>query len=112
MEFQLDYGYIVGILGIITGLLVAPPQLIKMLKTNSSRDISVYTYLFLCIALVFYLLHAIYIKSIIFTIAQSLNLTFNSTILVILLRHRGRRIDEKAPEIKKMGNHTPRQGNQ
>jgi len=112
MEFQLDYGYIVGVLGIITGLLVAPPQLIKILKTNSSKDVSTFTYLFLCIALVFYLLHAIYIKSIVFTIAQSINLTFNSIILVVLLKHRGRRIDEKAPEIKKMGNHTPRQGNQ
>jgi len=81
-------GYLVGWIGIAFGLLVAPPQLIKILKTKSSNDISFLTYLALCLALVCYLLHAIYIHSVVFITAQAVNLTTNLAIFIVLLRHR------------------------
>jgi uncharacterized protein with PQ loop repeat len=87
----LELGYIIGYVGILFGLGVAPPQLIKIIKTNSSSDISLATYLFLCIALVCYLLHAIYIHALVFIIAQSINIVVNAAIFIVLLQHRRRR---------------------
>ena len=87
---MLDFGYMIGYLGIAFGLFVGPAQLRKLRKTKSGKDISISTYLFLCCALACYLVHAIYIQSIVFTIAQSINLVVNSVILVLLLRGRNR----------------------
>jgi len=81
-------GYLVGWLGVAFGLMVAPFQLYKIIKSQRVDGISLHTYIFLCCALVCYLLHAIYIKSIVFTVAQSLNLITNGTILIYLLRRR------------------------
>jgi len=83
-------GDMVGYLGILLGLFVGPPQLYKLIKTNSGRDISLATYGFLCLALVCYLWHAIHIKAPVFIIAQSLNLIVNTIILVVLIRQRSR----------------------
>ena len=79
---------IIGWLGVGFGLLVAPPQLWKILKSGRIDGISVHTYLFLCCALVCYLIYAIIIKDAVFITAQSLNLTTNTVILIILLRRR------------------------
>jgi len=81
-------GYLIGWMGVAFGLLVAPPQLIKIVRTGKSGDISLLTYGALCLALVCYLLHAIYINSPVFITAQSINLVTNSVILVFLIRHR------------------------
>jgi len=84
----MDGGYLIGWLGVLFGLMVAPPQLIKILRTGSTQGISLATYSFLCLALVCYLIHAIYIHSIVFTIAQSINLITNTAILIYLVRCR------------------------
>ena len=84
----MDIGYLIGWLGILFGLMVGPAQLYKLYKTKSANGISLATYVFLCAALVCYLLHAIYIHSLVFTIAQSINLSVNSVILFVLLKHR------------------------
>lgn len=78
-------GYLVGWMGVAFGLLVAPPQLIKILMTGEVAGISVWTYSFLVLALICYLLHAIYIKSKVFIVAQSVNLITNSVILAYLI---------------------------
>jgi len=100
-----DIGYCIGYLGIAFGLLVAPPQLYKLWKSKSGKDISFHTYLFLCCALVCYLLHAIYIQSIVFIIAQSVNLLTNSIILVVLAKERNgsKRLFNKGFVIKQKG---------
>lgn len=72
------------------GVCVPIPQLIKIFKTHSLNDISLWTYIFLVFCLSCYLIHAIYIKSTVFTIAQSFNLITNSTILVLLIRNRAK----------------------
>lgn len=84
----MDWGYLVGWTGVGLGLLVAPPQLYKIIKTGKCNDISLLTYTALCGALICYLLHAIYINSIVFTVAQSINLATNSAILVLLIKGR------------------------
>ena len=81
---------IIGWMGVTFGLLVAPPQLWKIIKTGKSRDISLMTYVCLCLALCCYLFHAIYIRDVIFITAQSIGLVINSTILILMLRDGGR----------------------
>lgn len=86
----MELGYIIGWVGVAFGVLVPLPQLIKIFKTKSVNDISIWTYAFLCCALLCYLIHAIHIKAIVFIAAQSFNLTTNSIILQILIRNKMR----------------------
>ena len=81
-------GFWIGWLGVLFGLCVAPPQLIKIIRTGKCNDVSVWTYSFLCAALLCYLIHAIYIHSIVFTVAQSVNLTTNGVVLWLLIRRK------------------------
>ena len=83
----MEIGYIIGFVGIALGLGVAPPQLIKIKRTGRTKDISLATYAFLVGALVCYLLHAIYIHSLVFILAQSISLIVNSIILGLLLKN-------------------------
>ena len=78
---------IIGWTGVACGLLVAPPQLYKIIKTGRTKDISLVTYSFLCVALACYLFHAIYIGDAIFITAQSVNLVVNSIILYKLIKN-------------------------
>ena len=78
-------GYWIGWLGVLFGVFVAPPQLYKILTTGGVSDISLLTYIFLCLALICYLIHAIHIKSKVFITAQSINLVVNSAVLVSLI---------------------------
>ncbi len=78
----------IGWIGVALGLLVAPPQLWKILKTKGTSGISLCTYTFLVGALVFYLIHAILIKDAVFIVAQSVNLVTNSVILYLLVRRK------------------------
>ena len=76
----------IGWIGVLFGCLVAPPQLWRIIKTGTTAGISLTTYIFLCCALTCYLIHAIYIDSVVFIVAQSVNLATNSVILYLLLR--------------------------
>ena len=87
----MDFGYVIGWCGVAFGLMVAPPQLYKIIKTRRMNDISLVTYSALCITLICYLIHAIYIHSVVFTTAQAINLTINTAIWVMLMRHRFKR---------------------
>ena len=81
----MELGNLVGWLGVLFGLFVAPPQLLKIIKMKQCNGISRLTYSALVTALTFYLLHAIYIKSVVFITAQSINLLTNIVILYFLL---------------------------
>lgn len=83
---NIDYGYLAGYIGILFGLLVAPFQLLKLLKTKSSKDISIGTYICLDTAVFLYTLHAISIHSIVFIISNSLSFLINSFILFLLFK--------------------------
>ena len=84
-------GYWIGWVGVAFGLLVPLPQLIKIIRTKGLNDIALGTYVLLVCCVTCYLIHAIYIQSPVFMVAQSVNLTTNSIILVLLIRHRIRR---------------------
>jgi len=92
----MELGELVGWLGVLTGLLVAPPQLIKIIRSKSCEGISKLTYLALVAAIAFYLLHAIYIESVVFMVAQSINLTTNSLILFLVFRGGNRGVQPRA----------------
>ena len=81
-------GVLVGWLGVAFGLLVAPPQLIKIIKNHNTQGISILTYTALVLALTCYLVHAVYIHSPVFIAAQAINLVTNSAIWVLLIRRR------------------------
>ena len=80
------FDLMIGWMGVAFGLLVAPPQLYKILKSGGVKDISIWTYTFLVIAMVCYLIHAIIIKDAVFIVAQSVGLVVNSIILYLLIR--------------------------
>ena len=84
----MELGNLVGWMGVACGLIVPLPQLRKIIKSKSMNDVSIGTYVFLVGALSCYLAHAIWIKSPVFTVAQSINLFTNSLILVFLIRNR------------------------
>ena len=88
---MLEFGFIIGWVGVGFGLLVPLPQLIKIIRTKSLNDIALGTYVFLVCCVTCYLIHAIYIQSPVFMVANGINLTTNSIILVLLARHRLRR---------------------
>ena len=83
----MDWQYWIGWMGIALGICVPIPQLISLSKNGHTR-VAPWTYIFLCLALICYLIHAIYIKSEVFVVAQAINLVTNGTILFILMRLR------------------------
>ena len=85
---MIDWGYLVGWVGLGFGVLVPYPQLYRIIKTKKSNDVSTLTYIFLCLAMTGYLIHAIYIQAPVFITAQSLNLTTNTIILMILIKRK------------------------
>jgi len=80
------FDLVIGWVGVALGLLVAPMQLWKILRTKQINGISKATYTFLCLALVCYLVHAINIKDAVFITAQAINITINFAILILLFR--------------------------
>ena len=81
----MKYGNKVGWSGVLFGLAVAPPQLVRIIITGQTEAISMVTYTFLILAMICYLLHAIHIKAPVFIVAQSINLVVNFTILMYLI---------------------------
>lgn len=88
---RMDIGYIVGWIGVGLGLCVPIPQLINILTHKRIDGVSLMTYVFLVGCLVCYLGHAIYISAEVFIFAQAFNLCSNGTILVLLIRNKGKR---------------------
>ena len=81
----MKYGNKIGWLGVLFGLAVAPPQLIRIVMTGQTEAISVVTYTFLLLAMSCYLLHAIHIKAKVFITANIINIGVNFTILMYLI---------------------------
>jgi len=82
----MEFGFIIGWVGLALGVCVPIPQLRRIIKTGSVGNVSLGTYIFLCCALVCYLLHAIHIGSVVFTVTQSINLATNTVILVLIIK--------------------------
>ena len=88
MNDYLTLGYIAGYLGLAFGILVPLPQLYRMIKTGKSNDVSLLTYVFLFLAVMGYLIHAIYLGAVVFIVSNALGLTLNTIVLIILIRRK------------------------
>jgi len=62
------------------------PQLLKMLRTKSSGDVSLVTYWMLLIAVVLYFVRAITIKAPVFIASSSMNIIVTSFVLRTIYR--------------------------
>ncbi len=80
---------IVGFIGLGFGLLVAPPQIIKLLKTKDSKGVSKLTYSFLVITILCYLIHAVGIGDLVFMLSNGINLFINSVALILIFKYDG-----------------------
>ena len=84
----MELGYVIGWVGVSLGAFIGVPQLIRILRTKSTEGISLGTYIILVLAVSCYLIHAISINSIVFTVSNSANLLVSGTILILLIRNR------------------------
>ena len=85
----MELGYLIGWVGAGLGACISLPQLIKILKTGQTANISIATYVILVFAITFYLIHAIYIGAEVFIVTNAVNLVARTTILTLLIRRRG-----------------------
>lgn len=77
-----------GWVGIAIGQLVPWLQIYKILKSKKSKDVSIWAYIFLDIAIAFYLIHALVIKDPPFIVAQSLALFANCLALWLIIKNK------------------------
>ena len=79
---------VIGWIGVICGLMVAPAQYIRICRTREVAAISYMTYCALVVCITCYLIHAIDIRDPIFITAQCLNLSVNARIWLILTEYK------------------------
>jgi uncharacterized protein with PQ loop repeat len=77
-----------GWIGIVIGQCVPWFQIYKILKSKRSGDVATGTYIFLVVALLFYLTHAIDIHDPAFIVAQSLALFSNGFALFLIFKYK------------------------
>ena len=87
----MEFGQIIGWVAVGLGLFVAPPQLIKILRYRRVDDIALLTYIALVAYISCALIYAIHIRDAVFITTQSINLSVNSAILVLVIRNKGKR---------------------
>ena len=79
------------IIGFIAGFLVvaaALPQLIKSVKTKSTKDISIIMYLSICLGLLLWFVYGLLIKSTPLIITNILSFAINFSILLLKLKYK------------------------
>ena len=74
---------IIGWIGVVLGVLVAVPQLIKSIKTKSTKGVSKGAYQLLFLCMVCYLVRAIAIKEPIFIVSNIINLVVVGAMLYL-----------------------------
>ena len=79
---------IIGLIGVLFGLFVAPPQILKTLKSKDSKGVSVVTYAVLNLAIICYLIRAIAIKEMVFIMSNSIGLIMNSFMLYLIIKYK------------------------
>ena len=74
---------IIGWIGVVLGVLVAVPQLIKSIKTKSTKGVSKSAYQLLFLCMLCYLVRAIAIKELIFIVSNMINLVVVGAMLYL-----------------------------
>lgn len=83
---------IIGWIGVIIGIIVSLPQLIKSCREKSTQGVSKITYQLLFLTMLCYLIRAIAIKETIFIVSNAINLIITAMVLYLF---------EKYPNITK-----------
>jgi len=68
------FSEIIGWIGVVLGVLVAVPQLVKSIKEKSTKGVSKVAYQLLFVCMLCYLVRAIAIKEAIFIVSNIINL--------------------------------------
>ncbi len=79
----------VEIIGLIAGVFTSigfAPQLIKILKTNSTKDISIAMYLVLCVGFCLWIVYGIFHGAISIILANIVSLSLSALILTLKVR--------------------------
>jgi len=79
---------IIGTIGLIISLFIAPAQIMKTLKTKSVEGISVATYYLLLVTCSCYLIRAIAIREPIFIISNFVGVTLTAYMLILIYKYR------------------------
>jgi uncharacterized protein with PQ loop repeat len=74
---------IIGWIGVVLGVLVAVPQLIKSIKAKSTKGVSKVAYQLLFLCMLCYLVRAIVIKEPIFIVSNMINLVVVGAMLYL-----------------------------
>lgn len=78
---------IIGWIGVVLGILISVPQLIKSIKEKSTKGLSKQTYQLLFLTVLCYLVRAIAIKEPIFIVSNSINLFVTAGVLYLFKRY-------------------------
>ena len=74
---------IIGWIGVVLGVLVAVPQLIKSIKAKSTKGVSKSAYQLLLLCMICYLVRAIAIKELIFIVSNIINIVVVGAMLYL-----------------------------
>ena len=80
---------LIGWVGVVFVTTCSIPQLIKIIKTGRSRDVSATTYALLVAGMFCYLIYAVHIEDAVFIVSNSIGLVANGTILALKIRAKG-----------------------
>ncbi len=78
---------LIGWIGVVTGIIVSFPQLIKSYKTKSTEGVSKGTYQLLFLTMLCYLIRAIAIKEVIFIVSNAVNLVITGMVLYLFEKY-------------------------
>lgn len=78
---------LIGWAGVIVGITVSVPQLIKSWKEKSTQGISKHTYQLLFLTILCYLIRAIAIKELIFIVSNAINLIITAMVLYLFKKY-------------------------
>jgi len=74
---------IIGWIGVVLGVAVAVPQLVKSLRAKSTKGVSKSAYQLLFLCMLCYLVRAIAIKELIFIVSNTINLVVVGAMLYL-----------------------------
>lgn len=78
---------IIGWLGVMIGIVVSVPQLIKSWRNKSTDGLSIGTYQLLFLAVLCYFIRAIAIKEMIFIVSNGVNLIITAMVLYLFKKY-------------------------
>ncbi len=78
---------IIGWIGVVLGILVSIPQLIKSIKEKSTKGVSLHAYQLLFLTVLCYLIRAIAIHEPIFIVSNAVNLVITAVVLYLFKKY-------------------------